>query len=670
MLIIRTSIVIFLILLTSLTSLAQPCTTLGQTPSTAFPVCGTDTFSQSTVPYCGGKDLPGPCSRDGVTDLNPFYYKFTCIESGTLGFVITPNDLNDDYDWQIFDITNHSPDDIYTDASLFVSDNWSGNSGKTGTSASANSLTNCAGPAYPTFSKMPALIKGHEYLLMISHFTTFTPSQNGYALSFGGGTASITDTLTPKIVKAYSSCDGKTIGVITNKPMRCASLASDGSDFAISVNGYKSVAASSPSCSVGFDLDTVLVTFDKPLPVGTHTISVKVGSDGNTLLDYCSKGIATGDGATFTVYPTQPTPLDSIAPLTCAPDKIQLVFRNNILCSSIAANGSDFKIAGPQTVNITGASGNCIGGKSNVITLSLSAPLVTGGTYQVSLQQSLDGNTIIDECLQETPPTTIYFSVKDTVSADFTYTVNQNCKYTTVQLAHTGGNGINKWTWDMGYAGKSNLQNTVARYNTYGAQTIKLVVTNGFCTDSSLIDVSIGNELIADFEVSNTICPEDSAVFENKSVGNIISYAWDLGDGNVSSLETPPYEFYPKSAAEKIYTVKLIVKNDLNCFDTATREIKVLKSCYIAVPTAFTPNGDGLNDFLYPLNAFLTTGLDFKVFNRIGQLVFHSTDWQEKWDGTLKGEPQSSGVYVWTLSFTNTVSGMKIFQKGSSILIR
>ncbi len=52
---------------------AQICTTLGQNPSTAFPVCGTSTFSQSTVPYCGGKVIPGPCSAtDGLTDTNPF----------------------------------------------------------------------------------------------------------------------------------------------------------------------------------------------------------------------------------------------------------------------------------------------------------------------------------------------------------------------------------------------------------------------------------------------------------------------------------------------------------------------------------------------------------------------------------------------------------------------
>jgi hypothetical protein len=51
------------------------------------------------------------------------------------------------------------------------------------------------------------------------------------------------------------------------------------------------------------------------------------------------------------------------------------------------------------------------------------------------------------------------------------------------------------------------------------------------------------------------------------------------------------------------------VQNSYNCADTAYKIFTVLASCYIAVPTAFTPNGDGLNDYLYPLNAFKADNL-------------------------------------------------------------
>ena len=53
----------------------------------------------------------------------------------------------------------------------------------------------------PSFSKMPTLIEGHEYLLLVSHFSD---SQSGYSLSFGGGTANITDPVNPGTGKSKS----------------------------------------------------------------------------------------------------------------------------------------------------------------------------------------------------------------------------------------------------------------------------------------------------------------------------------------------------------------------------------------------------------------------------------------------------------------------------------
>ena len=121
----------------------QLCTALGQNPGTAFPVCGTNVFTQTSVPACGGRTLPTPCAGTaGYSDVNPYWYKFTCYASGTLGFVVTPKNLGDDYDWQIFDITGRNPMDIYTDRSLIVSANWSGSPGVTGASPSAR--TGCA----------------------------------------------------------------------------------------------------------------------------------------------------------------------------------------------------------------------------------------------------------------------------------------------------------------------------------------------------------------------------------------------------------------------------------------------------------------------------------------------------------------------------------------------
>jgi gliding motility-associated-like protein len=96
----------------------------------------------------------------------------------------------------------------------------------------------------------------------------------------------------------------------------------------------------------------------------------------------------------------------------------------------------------------------------------------------------------------------------------------------------------------------------------------------------------------------------------------------------------------------------------------------VLDNCLIAVTSAFTPNGDGLNDYFWPHNALKADNLEFKVYNRWGQLVFNSSNWQQKWDGTINGIPQPPGVFVWFLSYTNRDTGKKVFQKGTVMLIR
>ena len=95
-----------------------------------------------------------------------------------------------------------------------------------------------------------------------------------------------------------------------------------------------------------------------------------------------------------------------------------------------------------------------------------------------------------------------------------------------------------------------------------------------------------------------------------------------------------------------------------------------MQSCYITVPNGFTPNGDGKNDYLYPLNAYNAIALDFKVYNREGQIVFETRDWTKKWDGTINGHPQATGTYVWTLNYTDGPTGKKIFLQGTSVLIR
>lgn len=656
---------------------AQTCTALGQNPSTAFPVCGTSTFYQATVPNCGGKSVPNPCPSKIFTDQNPYWYKFTCYQTGTLAFLIEPIDPLDDYDWQLFDVAGKNVNNVFTDASMFVACNWSGNVGNTGAAANNNGLVNCEGTSYPTFSSMPTVIQGHDYLLLLSHFTTFKPGDKGYNLSFGGGTAIITDTTKPLFQKANARCDGGTIVLVLNKRMQCRSLAPDGSDFEIQPGTPLIQSVSGVGCSSSFDLDSVIITLQQPLAPGNYSLIMKSGSDGNTLLDNCDTPVPENDSTGFTVYAIQPTPFDSIAPFTCASDVVRLVFRNQIKCSSIDAGGSDFVVTGSQAISVISASGeNCNNGLSNIIDVKLDRKIETAGNFQIALQIGNDGNSILDECAQETPPNAVLsFASADTVNADFIPTLGLGCVYDTLFYFHNGNNNVNQWLWTFDVNGIDTLQQSYFLFDDYGIKNITLAVSNGVCTDTASYQVNLDNQLIAAFTTVPSyleLCPEDAAVFTDTSTGKIQTWFWSFGDGRTSTQKNPPPKYYPPAPTNKgvYYPVQLIVKNDINCYDTSNVILKVLGNCYIAVPTGFTPNGDGLNDYLYPLNAYKADNLIFRVFNRYGQLVFETTDWTRKWDGTIKGQPQSSGTYVWTLEYINKDDGEHISQKGTAVLIR
>ncbi|HYE55565.1 MAG TPA: PKD domain-containing protein, partial [Chitinophagaceae bacterium] len=444
---------------------AQVCTTPGQTPSTAFPVCGTRVFTQASVPLCGGTRLPSPHCTDALTDINPFFYKFTCIKSGTLGFLITPKDLQEDYDWELYDVTGVDPNAIYTNGNLVIGCNWSGEFGLTGASNAGNDLFECAGNGVPLFSKMPTLTAGRNYLLLVSHFTN---TQSGYTLEFKGGTAVITDTTTPHLKKATPNCSGDVLRVSIGKKIKCSSIAADGSDFFITPSNGNTIAATGFECSTKFDTDSIEVKFDRFLPPGNYKLNIKGGADGNTLLDYCDKPVPTSDVLEFTVLPGAPTPMDSLTKPACAPNTLQLVFRKPVLCSSIAANGSDFIVSGSYPVSVTSAAGSCgTNGLTSAIIVTLSQPLERAGNFNIQLRRGSDGNSLLDECATETPPGAfIPFQVKDTVNADFTYSIQYNCSVDIVDFFHPG-TSVTSWSWDLDDGLRSNLQSPQAQYTVF-----------------------------------------------------------------------------------------------------------------------------------------------------------------------------------------------------------
>jgi len=652
----------------------QACTTLGQTPSTAFPVCGTTVFQQTTVPICYTRTLVVPGCNDGAAygDKNPYWYRFTCFVSGSLAFTITPTDLNDDYDWQLYDITGRNPDDVFTNPALVVTGNWSGSSGTTGASATGITTIQCASnPATstPRFARSPNIVAGRTYLLLVSHYTD---SQSGYGLSFGGGTAVITDPKDPLMADVKPNCGGDQLRVKLNKKMKCSSIAANGSDIVAFPGGINAVSVSPIGCNSNFETDSVVITLSQPLPAGNYTLQLKNGSDNNTIVDLCDKPIPLTDVLNFQIQLLQPTKLDSLVPVACATGEVRFVFKKLIRCSSIDPNGTDFDVTGTYPVTVTGARGNCSAdGLTSEIIVSFSQPLQTKGTFTVRLKPGFDGNTIIDECNQNTPVSQMSFSVKDTVNADFSYNIRLGCLADTVDYSHPGGNEINSWLWNFGTGAGATNQNEQVIYKTFGEKTATLIVSNGFCRDSVSAKIYLDNFLKADFVIDTFNCPAEPVLITGIPTSERpVTHFWSFGDGQTSTDEQPLQHLYPVTFADAKYKVSYTVTNDLGCSNTMEKTITVVKTCRIDVPNVFTPNGDGLNDFFGPLNAIKADQLIFRVYNRWGNLIFETKDWLKGWDGKYKSIDQEPTTYVWRLSYINRDTKKSIELKGTVQLIR
>jgi gliding motility-associated-like protein len=72
------------------------------------------------------------------------------------------------------------------------------------------------------------------------------------------------------------------------------------------------------------------------------------------------------------------------------------------------------------------------------------------------------------------------------------------------------------------------------------------------------------------------------------------------------------------------------------------------------MPSAFTPNSDGLNDVFGVKYPFATKSFQMIIYDRWGEKVFETTNIHNGWDGSRKGEPSLQGIYVWVITFTDT----------------
>lgn len=143
------------------------------------------------------------------------------------------------------------------------------------------------------------------------------------------------------------------------------------------------------------------------------------------------------------------------------------------------------------------------------------------------------------------------------------------------------------------------------------------------------------------------------------------TYLWSpatsLSNPNISN---------PIALPQDDITYMLTATTAQGCIGTDFINVKVYKvDPDLYVPSAFTPNGDGLNDILKPILLGMQELHYFKVFNRWGKLLYSTTQKDTGWDGRFNGKAQDAATYIWMAEGVNYKGDLKQ-KKGYTVLIR
>ena len=223
---------------------------------------------------------------------------------------------------------------------------------------------------------------------------------------------------------------------------------------------------------------------------------------------------------------------------------------------------------------------------------------------------------------------------------------------------------IKHYNWDFGDGNTSTQQDPVHRYAAAGAYQVKLKITTGIpCIADSITQTLELKQL-------NIQAPPNQSVDAGQPVQLYVT-----GGGSLF-LWSPPKWLSNAAIANPVarpmdtitYKITATDNNGCKAIDSVTIFVKnEVKG--INVPTAFTPNNDGLNDIIRPLLGSQYTLKEFSIFNRWGQKIYSTSEPGEGWNGKLKEQLQDTGVYAWILKVTDE-QNKTIIKKGTVMLIR
>ncbi len=148
-------------------------------------------------------------------------------------------------------------------------------------------------------------------------------------------------------------------------------------------------------------------------------------------------------------------------------------------------------------------------------------------------------------------------------------------------------------------------------------------------------------------------------------VTNVVSPVFDwLPTTFLACADCPTPDVTPTQTT--VYT--LLVTDAAGCSASDTVRAVVMPDLLL-LPTAFSPNGDGVNDLFRPANKNLRK-FNMQIYNRWGELVFETDNPKEGWDGVFKDREQQLGVFVWKVDYQTTNMKKNRYESGNVTLIR